>query len=626
MGVVIPRKASLLALAVSLTLADAHAIGLGEPEVHSYIGSPLRLDIPVHLSRGEAIDAHCVSLQAGSTGAPEGSPALALLLKVVGGERPRLQIESERVAREPYASLRVRIDCGGVALSRDFAVLLDPPPQSLVSSSMAGEADAIEVPSTGTRAPAAGQATGTTPGIPAGASGSGTPGRPHRASAPTRTARATPAPSARLRLETGGLLPRPFTASGGEGSPVLRLDMHMDAPATVTASLVSQRAQLRDLRALMLSGDDTLERLLSLQTQVGSLETQLKALQGGAAAAGAPAPVLAGMQAPIGAGASAPAAPPAAAGGTLPSPAAVAEGPGAPGAQPSAQVSAPAAEAGPAPAPAGAPPQVKVIVHKQPVPPPPADDFDWTLPAAAGGVALLGIGGLAWLRQRRLRGLAAEQVEIPADEMAFADAGGSAGKHRPEGLPTRRAGKGEGAAASTGPDQSAEQAARSAYLAQRFPEIAAGLIQLDDPDSVVNGARLYVETGDHDRAAELLEGAINDRPGNDIRPWLGLFEVLRLRRQVDEYVGLLARFRERFDNSRYLPEVLAVGRQLDPTRPEFAAAPGAVAVEIGPDGTNWLNPELDFVPQALAQDLHDTLMAELSDDDFTLSPVEERRT
>jgi hypothetical protein len=133
-----------------------------------------------------------------------------------------------------------------------------------------------------------------------------------------------------------------------------------------------------------------------------------------------------------------------------------------------------------------------------------------------------------------------------------------------------------------------------------------------------------VETGDHDRAEELLQTAIQTSGGNDVRPWLGLFEVLRLRKQPDAYADMVHRFEERFPESRYLPEVLAVGRQIDPHRHEFAPPPGARdQIEISADGTTWLNPELDFVPQALAQDLHDTLMAELEDDPLALSPMED---
>ncbi|MDE3010454.1 MAG: hypothetical protein KGI67_06155 [Pseudomonadota bacterium] len=581
-----------VSLAITLACAEAHGVGLGEPIVRSYIGSPLRIEVPLHLARGETVDEHCISLRPVS-GGPEVSQNLPLELKVIDGERPHLLIESTRVAREPFATLRVRVECAGAALSRDFSVLLDPPPHG-TASRVADDDTAFDGPSA-TATPLAGD------GVPPA---SALERRSHARGA-ARSAHTTAAASAKgpvrdqLKLETAQLQARMLGGVASEGMPVLRLDMHMDTPPALTASLVTERAQLRDLRALMLSGDDTLERLLALQTQVGSLETQLKALQGGGAAAP---------------------------GALAPAPAAVSTVP--PIAAPDDGATATAAAT-------PAAPQIKVTVRKPAPPPAPEENFDWTLPLAGAGAVLLTAGGLAFARHRRRgRAQARQDAAISADESALIEAAraeftakGSAATDRTPSV--ARPDKAESI------DQSAEQAARAAYLAQRFPEIAAGLIQLHDADSVVNGARLYVESGDQDRAEELLEAAIHEAVGRDVRPWLGLFEVLRLRRHTDAFAGLLGKFRERFQDSRYLPEILAVGRSLDPDRAEFAPLPGSVPMaEIGPDGTTWLSPELDFVPLALAQDLHDTLMAELADDEgggygdgeFTLSPVEVRRT
>src|SRR5688500_3396198 len=53
---------------------------------------------------------------------------------------------------------------------------------------------------------------------------------------------------------------------------------------------------------------------------------------------------------------------------------------------------------------------------------------------------------------------------------------------------------------------------RRRYIEERFPEIANGAVVLDDPASVVKGARLFYEDGALPRAVELLHFAIEDRP------------------------------------------------------------------------------------------------------------------
>jgi hypothetical protein len=601
-------RAHPIALAIVLagSAGGSSAAGLGEAELHSYIGSPLRVEIPLRLATGETIDDRCITLVPLSSATDPN--AVPLTLQVIHGDRNRLLVQSQRNAIEPYALIRIRMDCAGAALVRDYAVLLDPPPPS---GALATGAAATGVPATGADA----RSFALIGEAPAGAPPLATAANPIAQAGPRAPAR-TPVPrtasaSSRLRLESGLSTIRRSTSGGsgsvGSGMPVLRLDLHMDTPPPVTAALVAQRAQLRDLRALMLSGDDTLERLLALQLQVGTLETQLRGLQSGA-------PMPPGNVGAVSGNVGGPMA------AQAPSPA-----------NKSTEISAP-----PLPVPtsggtvgdAGAPPQpkFKVAVRLPPPPPPPEPDFDWTLPAAGGAALLLLAGGLWYARRRRAGAGAMEELAVDADEDSVAYTTVSP-LGALDGPPLRQSGQASAASARPGADEhaSAEEAARAAYLAERFPEIAAGLIQLKDPDSVVNGARLYAETGDHDRAEELLEAAIQAGEGQDVRPWLGLFEVHRLRQQAGAFSALLARFRARFADSRYLPEILAVGRQIDPAREEFAAAPGMAGVDVSADGTTWLNPELDFVPQALARDLHDTLMSELDDEEITLAPMEGKR-
>src|SRR5262249_5162928 len=84
---------------------------------------------------------------------------------------------------------------------------------------------------------------------------------------------------------------------------------------------------------------------------------------------------------------------------------------------------------------------------------------------------------------------------------------------------------------------------RQRYIEERFPEIGKGAILLDDVNSVVKGARLFYEDGALARAVELLQYAIERRPG-EIKAWLALFEIFRLEQLTGEFAQLATRFKE----------------------------------------------------------------------------------
>jgi hypothetical protein len=178
------------------------------------------------------------------------------------------------------------------------------------------------------------------------------------------------------------------------------------------------------------------------------------------------------------------------------------------------------------------------------------------------------------------------------------------------------------------------QELRRRYIEERFPEIANGAVMLDDPASVVKGARLFYEDGALPRAVELLQFAIEDRPG-ETKPWLALFEIFRLERLTGEYAELARRFEKQHGASDYWRKVKFFGREIDPGNalyredtinsletigPREARKLAAAGGSFDPAAENWLEAPMDFENEVLANDLRRALMAEANVTDQDLAP------
>ncbi|HST01728.1 MAG TPA: hypothetical protein VLJ84_08715 [Usitatibacter sp.] len=177
---------------------------------------------------------------------------------------------------------------------------------------------------------------------------------------------------------------------------------------------------------------------------------------------------------------------------------------------------------------------------------------------------------------------------------------------------------------------------RQRYIEERFPEIGKGVILLDDPDSVVKGARLFYEDGALARAVELLQYAIERRP-EEIKTWLALFEIFRLERLTGEFAQLATRFREQHGKSEYWPKVQYFGREIDPGNALYAApainnfetiGPAqarriAAADAVDPVAENWLGAPMDFQNEVLANELRKTLMSDsgINEEDLVPNPM-----
>jgi pilus assembly protein FimV len=177
---------------------------------------------------------------------------------------------------------------------------------------------------------------------------------------------------------------------------------------------------------------------------------------------------------------------------------------------------------------------------------------------------------------------------------------------------------------------------RRRYIEERFPEIGKGAINLDDPDSVVKGARLFYEDGALARAVELLQYAIERKP-EELKNWLALFEVFRLEHLSSEFAELAFRFKVEHSKSDYWPKVQYFGREIDPGNELYREAPInsfetigpaqarklAAASNVDPIAENWLGAPMDFENEVLANDLRRTLMADagISESDLVPNPM-----
>ena len=109
--------------ACALTSVPANAVQLGEIDVHSSIGQPLRASIAFALSPNEQLGDYCIFLKPGPLGS--GIPALRdAQLTVANG---RINILGRSAVREPMLDVRLAVNCPYTAnLTRSYTVLLDP--------------------------------------------------------------------------------------------------------------------------------------------------------------------------------------------------------------------------------------------------------------------------------------------------------------------------------------------------------------------------------------------------------------------------------------------------------------------------------------------------------------------
>lgn len=117
-----------LALCLGAGAPAVHAFGLGEPEVSSALGQPLKMRVPLQPDTDVDLSPQCLRLL-GSPRDPIPTLTAARLTLEEAGSNRYLHIDSLNPVNEPV--LRVVVDAGCVRhVQREFSILLDPPAAS----------------------------------------------------------------------------------------------------------------------------------------------------------------------------------------------------------------------------------------------------------------------------------------------------------------------------------------------------------------------------------------------------------------------------------------------------------------------------------------------------------------
>jgi len=148
---------------------------------------------------------------------------------------------------------------------------------------------------------------------------------------------------------------------------------------------------------------------------------------------------------------------------------------------------------------------------------------------------------------------------------------------------------------------------RERYIAARFAGIAKGGAELTNEDDVIRCARLLFEDERAQDAVELLELAIEERPGNT-GAWLARLEILYLVRDAAGFVEAARAYRVgHADDAPAWNEICRLGRAL---APHDALFEGELAVRDHehygpwPHTPNWIRAPWDLTAEVAAVDFH----------------------
>ena len=169
--------AGAIALIGSLVSLPVHALSLGRITVQSSLGEPLRAEIDISdISPQEAstLNARLGSADAFKAAGLEFSQVLngvEINLQRRPDGRSFLRLRGSRPVAEPFLDLLIQTNTANGSLSRDYAVLLDPPSSKSTADAAASASPAITRPAAPTPSPAPSPAARTTePPRPATAS------------------------------------------------------------------------------------------------------------------------------------------------------------------------------------------------------------------------------------------------------------------------------------------------------------------------------------------------------------------------------------------------------------------------------------------------------------------------
>ncbi|NTV94959.1 MAG: hypothetical protein HGA75_06025 [Thiobacillus sp.] len=119
-----PAFRRLLALIPLLAGLGAQAAGLGEIEVASHLGEPLRVTIPLSLEEGTLPADQCIRIVGPSR--RQHDLALATVDVVSRNGRHFVAISTRQAVKEPMLDLTLRADGCGLSLQKDYVIMLSP--------------------------------------------------------------------------------------------------------------------------------------------------------------------------------------------------------------------------------------------------------------------------------------------------------------------------------------------------------------------------------------------------------------------------------------------------------------------------------------------------------------------
>lgn len=121
-----------LALLLGLVPPGADALGMGRPQVHSALGKPLDVTVPLTLAEGEQLTDACVR---GEVSAGEARVPAGLLQMRIEGEAGERRIRLQSLVRVDEPALRITLALGcPLRLTREFNAFIDPPAQAAAAS------------------------------------------------------------------------------------------------------------------------------------------------------------------------------------------------------------------------------------------------------------------------------------------------------------------------------------------------------------------------------------------------------------------------------------------------------------------------------------------------------------
>ncbi|QJR11158.1 hypothetical protein DSM104443_02230 [Usitatibacter rugosus] len=137
---------------------------------------------------------------------------------------------------------------------------------------------------------------------------------------------------------------------------------------------------------------------------------------------------------------------------------------------------------------------------------------------------------------------------------------------------------------------------RDRYIAARFPCTAQSSADLENPDRMIQAARLFLEEEQPDRAMELLSLAIEQCPAvESLR--LAQLEVAFRMGDAGSYRTLAMEFQKNHPASKDWKQVARLGRAL-------AGTPSPAHDGPWPDTPNWIHASWDLTGEVLAADFH----------------------